>query len=327
MVYPKGLNRCLVLVIISLPESLSHIITVLNDKPTLLQVDLLQIMTEEHEYKAPFPGGDSTPPSPTCPAMAPPPKAESQVSMTMEVSELLSQAALDTSSQALGSSTPKGLASTALRAPPSLGLEDPAKQVDTSSQMSLQASIPDNAELDNPTLEEIYDPPSLLVKTPGPGTGSLPRDVIQLQEVANKALGCLLVTRSSLDVHQRKQVCDFEMALHQNESETTEAIKEAKALCTCTIRGAEACQAMFIGEAEVWHTTCIREAKAKCASTIVEAENCCSMAIRKAESHSAKQTHSIQQSHAEGMQCLEMEAIEEEGKDHLFFLDACGTAL
>ena len=83
-------------------------------------------------------------------------------------------------------------------------------------------SIPDDAEPDDLTLEEI----------------SLP--VIQLQEKAGKALGWLVVTRSSLNAHQRKQVSDFEMALHQNESETTKAIKEARALCAHTIREAEA---------------------------------------------------------------------------------------
>ena len=119
----------------------------------------------------------------------------------------------------------------------------------------------------------------------------------------------------------------FQMALHQNESENTEAIKEAKALCTSTIREAKAHWATLISEAEAWHATCIREAKANCASTIAEVEGCCSTSIRKAESHGAKEACIIQLSHAKGMQCLETEAIEEEGKDHLSFLATCGTAL
>ena len=130
--------------------------------------------------------------------------------------------------------------STALGDPSSLGLEDSAKLMDTSSQVSLQVSVPDDAEPGNQTLEEIYAPPSPLVKTLGPGAGILPGDVIQLQEEANRALGCLLVTGSSVDAHWRKHISDFEMALHENESETTEAIKEAKALCATTIRGAKA---------------------------------------------------------------------------------------
>ena len=122
------------------------------------------------------------------------------------------------------------------------------------------------------------------------------------------------MTRSSLNACQRNQVSDFEMALHQNESEITEAIKEAKALCASTIREAEAHRGTLISESEAWHATCIREAKANCTSTIAEAENCYSMAIRKAESHGTKQALSIQLLHVEDMQHLEMEAIEEEGK-------------
>ena len=189
-------------------------------------------------------------------------------------------------------------------------LESSVKLVDTSSQVSPQASIPDDAELDDPTLEEI----SLPVKTLGLGASVLPGDVIQLQEEEGKALGCLLVTRSSLNAHCRKQVSDLKMALCQNKSETTKAIKEAKTLCTHTTREAEAYRAMLISEAEAWHTTCIKEAETNCALIIAEVENCCSMAIRKAESCSAKQACFIQQSHAKAMQHLEMEAIGEEGE-------------
>ena len=156
--------------------------------------------------------------------------------MTLEVSELLSQAALDTSGQALGCSTPKRPVSLPLGASPSLRPESSAKPMDTSSLVSLQASIPDDAEADNPTLEQI----SLPVETLGPDASVLPADVIQLQEEVGKALGCLLATRSSLNAHQRKQVLDFKMALCQNELETSEGIKEAKILCAHTTREAEA---------------------------------------------------------------------------------------
>ena len=37
--------------------------------------------------------------------------------------------------------------------------------------------------------------------------------------------------------------------------------------------------------------------------------------------------HSIPQSHADDKQCLEMEAMEEEGRDHLSFVATCGVAL
>ena len=167
VIYPEGLNGCLVLVITSLPKSLAHSANVLNDEPIFLQVDLSQFAMEEPEFKVPFPSSDFTSTSPTCPTMAPPPKVESQISMTMEVTELLSWAALDTSSQALESPTPKRPVSMALGVPSSLGLEDSAKTMDTSSQASLWVSIPDDVELDNQTLEKIYAPPLLCSQNSG----------------------------------------------------------------------------------------------------------------------------------------------------------------
>ena len=125
VVYPEGLNGCLVPVVTSLPKSLAHGMNDLNDEPTFLQVDLSQFAVEEHESKALIPGNDSTSTSPTCPAMAPSPKVESQVSMTTEVSELLLQVLLNTSSQASGSSTPKRPVSMALSPHPLLGWKIP----------------------------------------------------------------------------------------------------------------------------------------------------------------------------------------------------------
>ena len=155
----------------------------------------------------------------------------------------------------------------------------------------------------------------------------LPLDVTQLQEEANKALGCLLATRSTIDAHWRKEVSDFGMALHQNESQVTEAIKIGKALCAHTIREGEACHMVLISEAKIQHAACIREAEANCASALAEAENSCSTAIREAESQGASQAHLIQQSHAKDIHRIEAEAIEEERMDHLTFLATCGAAL
>ena len=114
--------------------------------------------------------------------------------MTMEVSELLSQAALDTSGLASRSSTPKRPGSLVLAIVLPLKPEDSTKLVDTSSQVS----SPEDAEMDDPTLEEIQDslPP---VETLGPSGEAPSLDVARLQEEANKALGHLLRTRSSID--------------------------------------------------------------------------------------------------------------------------------
>ena len=78
--------------------------------------------------------------------------------MTMEVSELLSFAVLESPGLAYWSSSPKRPGSLALATALPLKLEDCAQLVDTSSQVS----APEDAEMDYPTLEEIQAslPPS-----------------------------------------------------------------------------------------------------------------------------------------------------------------------
>ena len=151
-------------------------------------------------------------------------------------------------------------------------------------------------------------------------------DVAQLQE-ANKALHCLLVTRSSLDARQRRQISNFGTAIHQIESETTEAAKEAKALCAHTIQDMETHQMALRSEAKVWHTTCLKEIEDNCSLALAGVENHCSTTIREAKSSGASKACSTQKSHAKDIQHLEMEAIEEEGKDCLAFLTTCSAAL
>ena len=147
--------------------------TMLKGESTFLQLDLSQSTTKEQESKDLSLGGGLSPTLATSPTRALPPKVEGQIRMTMEVSKLLSQAVLDTSGLASGSFTPKRPGSLALATPLPLKLEDSAKPVDTSSQVN----IPDDAEMDDPTLEEIHTSPSLPVKTPGPSGGPPSLDV------------------------------------------------------------------------------------------------------------------------------------------------------
>ena len=91
VVYPEGLNRCRVPVVTSLPELLSNGMTMLKGEPTFLQVDLSQSATKEQESKAPSLGSGLSPTPAASPTRALPPKTEGQISMTMEVSKLLSQ--------------------------------------------------------------------------------------------------------------------------------------------------------------------------------------------------------------------------------------------
>ena len=109
--------------------------------------------------------------------------------------------------------------------PPPHKLRDLSGLVDTSSQVS----TPDDAEMAEASLEEIPTATSPTAETPGPSGGTPPADVSHLQEKANKAQGELLATKASIDAHQQKLVWELGMELHQNDSETAESIKEAKA--------------------------------------------------------------------------------------------------
>ena len=195
--------------------------------------------------------------------------------MTMAVRELLSQVGLDMSEHASGNSTPKRLEPMVLVTPLPIKLEDFPWPVDT----SFQVSTPDDAEMEDASLEEIPTASSLTAKTPGPSGDAPPLDAAHLWEEANKALGELLAIKSSTDAHRWKLVLDLGMALHQNE--TAESIKEAKAIC---------------------------------AHSIQEAKTHCSTAIREVEAWGASQAGSFQQSDAKTVQHLEEEAIEEESK-------------
>ena len=106
------------------------------------------------------------------------------------------------------------------------------------------------------------------------------------------------------------------MDLHQNDSETTESIKEAKAICTCSTQ-----------EAKTLCSTTIKEAKATCTHSIQEAKTLCAMAIRDMETQGASQADSLHWSHAKSIQHLEEQAIEEESKSQLDFLSTFQAAL
>ena len=236
--------------IMSLPELLARGTTLLGGKPASPPVNILQSIAKGQEPKAlPF-GGHSTPIPTTSPIRAHPPRAEGQVSMTMEVRELLSQVALDTSGHASGSSTPKRLEPMVLVTPLPAKWEDLAKPVDMSSvDMSSQVSTPDDAEMEDLSLE-IPITSSPIAGTPGPSSDTPPLDIAHIQEEANKALGDLLVTKSLTDTHRQKLVSDFSTTLWQNKSETLESIKEAKALPACSIKEAQAHCSLAIQEAE-----------------------------------------------------------------------------
>ena len=125
-------------------------------------------------------------------------------------------------------------------------LEDFPWPVGTSSQVS----APNATEMENASLEEVPAPSSPTVEALGPCGDTPPPDAAHLWEEANKALGDLLVIKSSTDAHWQKLISEFGMALHQNDSEAMESAKEVKAICTHSIQEAETCCSIAIRKAE-----------------------------------------------------------------------------
>ena len=246
-------------------------INLLGGEPIYLKVDILQPPTEGPELKA-LPLSSHSPSTLTAsPARPPPPKAEGEVSMTMEVRELLSQVGLDTSEHASGSSTPKRQEPVVLVIPLLTKLEDFPKPVDMSSQVS----APNDAEMEDTSLEEVPAPSAPIAEAPWPNSDAPPPNAAHLQEEANKALADLLEIKSSIDAHWQKLILEFSMALHQKDSEAMESIKDTKAISTCSIQ---------------------------------EAKDCCSVAIREAEAQRVSQAISLQQTHHKTVKHLEEES-------------------
>ena len=218
VIYLVGLNGHEIPLITSLPESLANGTNLPGGEPIYLRTDILQSIAEGPEWKV-------LPPS-NCLSIlmassikATLPKVEREVSMTMEVRELLSWVVLDMSGHVSEKSIPKRLNPIIVLTPLPHKLGDPSGPVDTSSQVS----TPADAEMMEASLMEILTGPSPTAKTPSPsGGGAPPTDADHLQEEANKALGGLLTTKSSIKACQQKLVWELGMGLCWNDSKTTE---------------------------------------------------------------------------------------------------------
>ena len=151
--------------------------------------------------------------------------------------------------------------------------------------------------------------------------------MVGLQENANKALEELLATKSSIDAHRQRAARELGIELCQNESETAESIKEARAICSHVTLDAEDLCFSTVKEAKVTCIWSIKEAKATHACTIWEAKTTCSVAIRDAETQGASQTKSLYRQHAKTVWDLGEQIIWEEGRSQNDFLYACQAAL
>ena len=106
----------------------------------------------------------------------------------------------------------------------------------------------------------------------------------------------LLATKASIDAC--RAIWELGMELHQNESQATKSIKEAKAICSqVTLDAKTACSAV------------VKETKMTRDCIIQEANATCSTAIRDVEVWMASQAESLQREHGNIMQDLETQVI------------------
>ena len=133
--YPIGLNGHEEPLITSLSESLANDIILTGGESVYLEINILQPIAEEPYQKA-LPIVKCSTIIITNPLKTTPPESEVEVSMTMKVRSLLSQAMLDMSGHGSGDWTPKRPNPVVILTPPPHKPKELPKLVDTSSQVS-----------------------------------------------------------------------------------------------------------------------------------------------------------------------------------------------
>ena len=118
--------------------------------------------------------------------------------MTMEVRSLLSQVMLDTSDHRSGNSTPRRPYPVVILTPPLHKPNEFPQLVDTSSQVSTLH----DAKMAEASLEGVPTTISPISMTTRSRSITLPADMVELWENANKALEELLATKASIDAHR-----------------------------------------------------------------------------------------------------------------------------
>ena len=134
-------------------------------------------------------------------------------------------------------------------------------------------------------------------------------DAMELQGNANKALEELLTTKASIDTCRQRAIWELGMELHQNESQATESIKEAKAVCSwVTLDTKTACSWVTL-DAKTACSAAVKEAKTTQDHIIQEAKAACFTTIRDVEAERASQAESLQREHGNIMWDLEVQVI------------------
>ena len=246
-----------------------------------------------------------------------PPKSEG--SMTTEVSNLLSQMALEASSCESECSSPRRPTTAVVQTIPPQKPEGPLQAVNTSSQASIEEA--------EASLEDILANISPIAAISRSRNVIPLVDLVELWTNANRALDDLLNTKGSIDTRRQTAVWELGIILCQNESQVAASIKEAKVICSQATLDAQTACSWLILEAKTNFLVAVKKAKTTRGHLIPKAKAACSNAICEAKAWKVSQAMIFHKEHGKYMQDLEEQAIREESKSHNDFLSACQVVL
>ena len=315
VIYPIGLNGHNKPVITTLPELLDSSINLIASEHIYLGIDIPSPPVEEPDQKM-LPLKDIPTILITSPPKSPP---KSEGSMTTEVSNLLSQAALEASSCESQHSSPRRPTTAVIFMSLPQKPEDLPQPANTSSQASINEG--------KASLEDIAANISPIPAISRSGSISPPVDLTELRTNANKALDELLNTKGSIDARRQRVVGELGMMLCQNESQAATLIKEARVICSQTTLDIQTACSQSILEAKTSYLAVVKEAKTTRGCLVQEAEATCSKAICEAKGWKISQAAMLHKEHGKYMQDLEEQAVGEESRSRNDFLSTCQVVL
>ena len=257
-------------VITTLPEQLDSSISLTTSKHLYLEIDIPSPPVEKPDQKI-LPLGEVSTILITSPHKSSP---ELEGSMTTEVSNLLSQAALEASSfESKHSPLREPTTSVVLLTPPQKP-DGPFQAVNTSSQMSIKEAEA-SPRGHPPNISPISRSRSI----------SPPPDLAELWVNTNRSLNDLLNTKGLIDTRRWRAVWELGVILHQNESQAAASLKEAKVICSqVTIDARTAC-AQLILKVKTDFLVVVKKVKTTRGHLVQEAEAAYSKAVCKVKAH------------------------------------------
>ena len=289
VIYPIGLNGHDEPVITILPELLDSGISIIASKHVYLGIAIPSPPMEEPDQVIP-----SLKEIPTILITSPhnsPPKSEG--SMTMEVSNLLSQATLEASSCESEHLSPRSPTMAVVLMSPPRKPDGPLQAVDTSSQVSIK-----EAEASLEDIPTNISPIAAISRSRSIGPLV---DLVELQTNANRALNDLLSTKGSIEARRWRAVLELGVILHQNESQVAATIKESKVICSQVTLDAQTACSQLIFEAKTDFLVALKKAKTNRGHLVQEAEAACSKVICEAEAQKVSQAVTFHQEHGKYM--------------------------